>query len=257
MPAPPAERIFQRSDKEFCDSRSTDKVCFAKNPWINPGKICTKRDVTALAYFEVHQGEEGTQSSSITINLLFSVSSGGILPLAACSVRDGFPIPPASPGSHRGKMGRIIGGIIHLPQPLPSPIFWSAALWEQSVSGAEGTGRQRRISGEEIRAGFFPGWKTVCPRIYPKCKLNIPLSSTKLWWMGGCAASWQAGKWWTRCLSLFLLSLSRQELLCLLESFSASIWDTLIANLDFTLRKERGDRPDSEPHVYILKNHAS
>lgn len=167
-----------------------------------------------------------------------------------------FHLPAASPGSHRGKVGRIIGGIIHLSQPLPSAIFWSAALWEESVSGAAGTGRQRTAgdeTGEEIRAGFFPGWKTVCPRIYPKCKLNIPLSSTKLWWMGGCAASWQAGKWWTRCLSLFLLSLSRQELLCLLESFSASIWDTLTANLDFTLRKERGDRPDSEPHVCIWK----
>lgn len=37
--------------------------------------------------------------------------------------------------------------------------------------------------------------------------------------------------------------LSRQELLCLLESFSASIWDTLLANLDLHLeRKEETDQ---------------
>lgn len=138
-----------------------------------------------------------------------------LLPAAAWSVGDGFPILPASlaaasPGSRRGKRGQeaFWSRIIHLPGLLPSAIFWSVTLWKESVSGAAGTGRQRRIAreegGEEIRAGFFPGWKTVCPRISPKCKLNIPLSTTKLQGMGGCAASWWAGKSWTWCLSLFL-----------------------------------------------------
>lgn len=43
--------------------------------------------------------------------------------------------------------------------------------------------------------------------------------------------------------SPYSFTLSRQELLCLLESFSASIWDTLIANLDLHLeRKEETDQ---------------
>lgn len=161
----------------------------------NPGKICTKCDVTALAYFEVHQGEEGRARRvppSVFINLFFPVSGGRILP--CCLQQPGvsgiafpFHLPPwplparGHPEVSAGR--RPWSGIIHLPGLLPSPIFWSVTLWKESVSGAAGTGRQGRIvrdeGEEEIKAGFFPGRKTVCPRIYPKCKLNIPLSTTK------------------------------------------------------------------------------
>lgn len=107
------------------------------------------------------------------------------------------------------------------------------------------------MKGGEIRAGFFPGRKTVCPRIYPKCKLNIPLSTTKFRWMGGCAASWRAGKSETPYSFAFSSGQTGTSVsVGVILSFHLG---HTYSQFRLTLRKERGDRPDSEPHVYIWK----
>ena len=158
-------------------------------------------------------------SSSVIINLFFPMANGRKTPtlllpdshrlsLAAWSISDCFNIPPASltanhwghpevtTGQEASRSGPATAGINRLTGLLPSPIFWSVTFWKESVSSAVGRGRQERMTrgegGEEIGAGFFPGRKIVCPRTYPKHKLNIPLSTIKLPWMGGCATSWQA-----------------------------------------------------------------
>lgn len=127
---------------------------------------------------------------------------------AAWSISDCFNIPPASltanpwghpevtTGQEASRSGPAAAGINRLAGLLPSTIFWSVTFWKESVSSAVGRGRQERMTrdegGEERVAGFFPGRKTVCPRTSPKHKLNIPLFTIKLPWMGGCATSWQA-----------------------------------------------------------------
>lgn len=139
--------------------------------------------------------------------------------------------------------------IIHLPRLLPSPIFWSVTLWKESVSGAAGTGRQGRIVRDE-GGGRNKGW--ILSRVENCLSKNLSEMQMKYssvhhevtvnGWLCSILTGWEIRNTVPLLIPLHF-PLSRQELLCLLESFSASIWDTLIANLDFHLeRKEETDQ---------------